>query len=164
MTDIGHICGIYREDFMSAAKQQHDHHDHDHHDHDEHEERRSHLDSQSRDRRVIPRFAHPELRKNLRYVARLCNIAVICSLAYICGLIARHIHGTTLELNRSIFFGVVIAIVASGAAYLASAINSYVQSESQQRMIQVSDRLFKAFFLFVVTGLILAVVNVITWF
>lgn len=149
---------------MSAAKHQHDHHDHDQHDHDEYEERRSHLDSKSRDRRVIPRLGHPEIRKNLRNVARLCNLAVLCSVAYIGGLIAKHIHDTNLELNRSIFFGVVIAIVASGVAYLASAINSYVQNESQQRMIQVSDRLFKAFFLFVVTGIILAVVNVITWF
>jgi|GEM_PF-4826238 len=150
---------------MSAVK--HEHHDHTHFEHDEHadhDERRSHIDSKSRDRRVIPRLGHPEIRKNLRHVSRLCNIAVICSIAYIGGLIAKHIHDSNLELNRSIFFGVVIAIVASGIAYLGSAINSYVQNESEQRLVQVSERLFKAFFLFVVTGLILAAVNVITWF
>ncbi len=154
---------------MSAAKQQHEHehlYNDDHgHDHDrDRDERRHHSDSQSRDRRVITRLGHPELRKNMRNVSRLCTIAVIFSALYIVGLIARHIQDSKLELNRSIFFGVVIAIVAGGFAYLGGALRSYVQNESQQRMIAVSERLFKAFFLFVVTGLILGVVNVITWF
>jgi hypothetical protein len=159
---------------MSAAKQRQDH-DHEHDDdlESDHfesgprqnsEERRSHVDSQSRDRRVIPRLGHPELRKNLRGVSRLCNVAVVFSIAYIGGLIARHLHDTNLELNRSIFFGVVIAIVAGGFAYLGGAIGSYIENESQQRLIGVSERLFKAFFLFVVTGLILGLASVITWF
>lgn len=149
---------------MSAVKQRQDHeHEHDHLE-DEGEERRSHVDSKSRDRRVIPRLGHPELRKNLRNVSRLCSIAVVFSAAYIVGLIARHLHDTNLELNRSIFFGVVIAIVAGGFAYLGGAIRSYIENESQQRLIGVSERLFKAFFLFVVTGLILGAVSIITWF
>jgi hypothetical protein len=100
----------------------------------------------------------------MRNVSRLCTLAVLCSVAYIAGLIAKHIHDSNLELNRSIFFGVVIAIVAGGFAYLGGALRSYVENESQQRLVGVSDRLFKAFFLFVVTGVILAIVNVITWF
>lgn len=143
---------------MSAAPK------HQEHEWAEHQERRHEVDSQKRDRRVIPRLGHPELRKNMRFTARLCTIAVVASVAYIGGLIAKHIHDSNLELNRSIFFGVVIAIVAGGFAYLGSALNSYVQNESQQRMIAVSERLYKAFFLFVVTGLILGIANVITWF
>jgi hypothetical protein len=150
---------------MSAApKQKFEEHDHaDHQDHSD-EERRLHADGRARERRVIPRLGHPELRKNLRNTQVLCTIALCFSGLYMAGLIARHLHDTNLELNRSIFFGVVIAIVASGFAYLGSAIRSYVQNESQQRMITVSDRLFKAFFLFVATGLILGVADVITWF
>jgi predicted neutral ceramidase superfamily lipid hydrolase len=148
---------------MSAVKQ-HEHEEVlDYAEHEE-DERRSSIDSASRDRRVIPRLGHPELRKNMRNVARLCTITVLASVAYIAGLIVKHLHDSNLELNRSIFFGVVIAIVAASFAYLGKAIRSYVENESQQRMIVVSERLFKAFFLLVVTGLILAAVNVITWF
>jgi hypothetical protein len=137
---------------MSGAKHQPDHdHQHDsayeHDEFDENGERRSHVDSKSRDRRVIPRLGHPELRTNMRNVGRLCSVAVLVSIAYIGGLIAKHLHDSNLELNRSIFFGVVIAIVASGFAYLGGAIRSYVENESQNRMVAVSDRLFKAFFL-----------------
>ena len=152
---------------MSAAKQDQTQ-DHeqvkDHEELDESGERRSHSDSKSRDRRVIARFGAPEIRANMRSVSRLCHIAVVVSVAYIGALIAKHLHDSNLELNRSLFFAVVIAILASGFAYLGSAINSYVQNESRNRMVVVSERLFKAFFLFVVTGTILAIANVITWF
>lgn len=129
-----------------------------------HDERRTNADSQSRDRRVIPRLGHPELRNYMRALGRLCTVSVICCVAYICALIAKHIRDTSLELNRSIFFGVVLAVLAGGIAYLGAAVKSYVQNESQQRMIAVSERLYRAFFLFFVTGVMLAIVNVITWF
>ena len=153
---------------MSAVKNQKKHSD-DEQDIDididiDEQERRHHADSKSRDRRVIPRLGHPEIRKTMRLSQTLCTIGVVASILYIAGLIARHIHDSNLELNRSIFFGVVMAIVAVGIQYLGSAMKSYCENESQQRLVVVSERLFKALFLFVVTGLVLGVVNVITWF
>ncbi len=147
---------------MSAVKNQ-KHTDHDHNEVLE-EERRHQADSKSRDRRVITRLGHPEIRKSMLLSRTLCTIGVASSIFYIAALIARHVHDSNLELNKSIFFGVVMAIVASGIQYLGSAIKSYCENESQLRLIIVSERLFKALFLFVVTGIVLGVASIITWF
>jgi hypothetical protein len=97
---------------MSAIKNQHEQHDHQHDEFGEDEERRHDSDSKSRDRRVIPRLGHPEIRKSMRHSQTLCTIAVSGSIFYITALIARHVHDSNLELNKSIFLAVVIAIVA----------------------------------------------------
>ena len=127
-------------------------------------ERRSESDSKLRDRRVIERMGDPQLRKNLRSTRVLCNVGVIASLLFVAVLIGRHVHDSTLELNRSIFFGVVLVIIAFGLQHLGSSIGSYIENESKSRLIAVSERLFHAFFLFVVTGLVLGAAYVVTLF
>ena len=131
---------------------------------DESSERRHESDSQRRDRRVIPRLGDADLRKFMRFSGRLCQLAVVFSLIFIAGLISRHIWGSKLELNRSIFFSVVVAILAFTIHQLGRALLSYVANESKARLVRVSERLFQTLLIVVCTGVILGAVHLITLF
>ncbi len=131
---------------------------------DESAERRSATDSQARDRRVIPRVAEADLRNSLKSSMLLCRSAVVLSAVYILILIIKNIWGSNLELNRSIFFSVVVAILAFGLHQLGQALRSYLQNESKARLVVVSERLFQALFLLLCTGVILGIVHIITLF
>ncbi len=131
---------------------------------DEAGERRSEADSQRRDRRVIPRLGDADLRKFMKFSARLCQLAVIFSVIYIAGLMSSHVWGLKRELNRLIFFSVVVAILAFGVHQLGRAIRSYVENESKARLVIVSERLFQTLLLVVCTGAILGAVHLITLF
>ena len=128
------------------------------------DERRSETDSQRRDRRVIERVSEPELRKYLRLSKQLCNVVVISSMLYVAALIGRHLRDTTLELNRSIFFAVVVAITAFAFHHLSSAIKSYIENESKARLVVVTERLFRMLFIVVITSIVLGVSHLITLF
>lgn len=131
---------------------------------DDSDERRSDTDSQSRDRRVIERVSVPELKKNLRLSKQLCNVAVITAFLYIAALVGRHVRDTTLELNRSIFFAVVVAILAFAFHHLGSAIGSYLENESKARLVVVSESLFHMLFIAVFTCVVMGVSHLITLF
>ena len=131
---------------------------------DELDERRSATDSQSRDRRVIARVSKHELRKNLRLSKRLCAIIFIASLVYIAALIGGHMRDSTLEFNRSIFFGVVVAILAVAFHHLGAGLKSYVENESKARLVIVSERVYHTLIIAVCTCIVLGISHLITLF
>lgn len=128
------------------------------------DERRHHPDSKSRDRRVILRLGHPEMRNYFGHISKICRVWVGFSAAYIAAMMIGNYSVGKLAIGRSIFFDVCVIILAIAIHRFDRSIRSYLTSESQAKLVIVAERLFLFLFIAVILGSVMGAVHLITLF
>ena len=127
-------------------------------------ERRSNADSKGRDRRVIPRVTSPAMRNhfaNITYVTRFATGAVAI---YLIGLFISALSQGKMAIGKFIFDAVVMTVIAIAVYRFGSAIRSYLNSESQEKLVVVTERTFLMLFLMTVLGTVMGIIHMITLF
>lgn len=130
----------------------------------EESERRTGSDRE-RDRRVIERVSVPEARPHLSLLRRVCQLGAVFSGIYIVSILAEHLYPQphVENLTRSVFVAAIVAVLAYHFVRLASAVHSFEENESKQRLIQLFERLRTFMFVAVCLGVILGAAQIITW-
>lgn len=127
-------------------------------------ERRKHLDSQKRDRRVIPRFSHANMRLHAGHIVTISRTWIALSALYAIGLVVARLGGDLRAMMQAFFYVFIISIVSYHLWQVAQAFHSYLDNESQDRLIATIERLRGFFLTALITTVILGIVHLITLF
>lgn len=128
------------------------------------DERRQHPDSKVRDRRVILRLGHPEMRAYFKYISIICIAWVGLSAAFIVAMIVGNLSIGKIATGRSLFFSVVAILVAVSVYRLERSVRSYLNSESQGKLVTVVERLFLLLLITLIVGAVVGGAYLITLF
>ncbi len=128
------------------------------------DERRQNPDSQARDRRVIARISQPEMRTYFSHMSKLTRLWVGLSVAYVAALFAANVSGGKMAMGRSLFYGVVVTVIAICVHRFERSLRSYMNSESQAKLVVVSERLFLLLFVSMILGAVMGIVHLVTLF
>ena len=127
-------------------------------------ERRSNADSKGRDRRVIPRVTSPAMRNHFTNITYITRFATGATAVYLIGLFISALAQGKMAIGRFIFYAVVMTVIVTAVYRFGSAIRSYLNSESQEKLVIVTERTFLMMFLLTVLGTVMGIIHLITLF
>lgn len=127
-------------------------------------ERRAEPDSGLRERRVIPRLGDARIRFYAQQIHRLCRVWIGASVLYVIAMVGAHFAQNMKFNERSLFFGLVVTVVAIAVHGVSMAARSYMENESEARIAKFMERCFVMFLVMVVISAVLGVAHLITLF